>query len=128
MALMLIGEHQPELVPPAVRPFVDHIANCIANYHRDYTGEAEFLIRVLIEMAPKVWQDVLLALDVDVAEESLANCLSHGARAPPGGCFGSRLRSAQRWRHWGNGTASEETFSQVINPIRGTVKVFFSAS
>ena len=80
VALMLIAEDRPELVSPAVKPFVDVIASGIAGYHRDYTGEAESLIRVLIEMAPKVWEDVLLALDVKVAEESLAICLSLSRR------------------------------------------------
>ena len=80
VVLALIAEDRPELVPPAVKPFVDVIASGIAGYHRDYTDQAELLIRVLIEMAPKVWEDVLLALDVEVAEESLAVCLSQGRR------------------------------------------------
>ena len=78
LALSLIGEDQPELVAQAVRPFVDDIAKGIANYHRNHADEAEFLIRMLIEMAPDVWEDVLLALDAEVAEESLANCLVEG--------------------------------------------------
>lgn len=78
LALVLIGEDRPELVPPAVKPFVSVIARGIEKYHRDYTGEAELLIRVLMEMASKVWEDVLFALDVEVAEESLAICLSQG--------------------------------------------------
>ena len=65
---------------PAVRPFVDDIAKGIVSYHRNEANEAEFLIRVLIEMAPNVWEDILLALDVAVAEESLTNCLAKGRR------------------------------------------------
>ena len=80
VALVLIAENRPELVPPADESFVDAIACVIAGHHRDYTDEAELLIRVLIEVAPKVWKDVLLALDVRVAEESLAVCLSQGRR------------------------------------------------
>ena len=54
LALAQIAEDRPELVPPAVKPFVDVIASGIAGYHRDYTDEAELLIRVLIELAPEV--------------------------------------------------------------------------
>ena len=78
IALTLIGEDQPELVEPAVRPFVDDVAKGIESYHRNYAAEAEFLIRVLMEMAPEVWEDILLALDAHLAEESLANCLAEG--------------------------------------------------
>ena len=77
-ALYLVGTDRPELVAPAVRPFVDDIAKGIVSYHRNEANEAEFLIRVLIEMAPNVWEDILLALDVAVAEESLTNCLAKG--------------------------------------------------
>ena len=78
MALTVIGKDQPELVGPAVRPFIKDIAKGIEGYHCNYAAEAEFLIRVLIEMAPEIWKDVLLALDAELAEESLANCLAEG--------------------------------------------------
>ena len=78
VALSLVGADQPELVAPAVRPFVNDIAKDIVCYHRNEADEAEFLIRVLVEMAPNVWEDILLALDVAVAEESLTNCLAKG--------------------------------------------------
>ena len=77
-ALHLLGTDKPELVAQAVRPFVNVIAKGIEDYHRNEADAAEFLILVLLEMAPKVWEDILLALDVAVAEKSLTNCLSKG--------------------------------------------------
>lgn len=78
IALALIGEDQPELVPPAATPFVDEIAKGVESYDRNYAGEAEFLIHVLLEMAPTVWKDILFAVDTELAEKSLANCLAKG--------------------------------------------------
>lgn len=51
-----------------------------------------------------------------------------GSRAPPGGCFGGRVRSALPWQHWGNGKSFEETFSQGISPRKCTDKAFNFAS
>ena len=78
VALLQIGEDHPKLVGPAVRPFVQNIAKGIEGYDRNHAAEAELLIRVLIEMVPTIWEDVLLALDTELAEQSLANCLSEG--------------------------------------------------
>ena len=77
-ALYLLGTDQPGLVAQAVRPFVNDITKGIESYHRNEADAAEFLILVLLEMAPDVWEDILLALDVAVAEKSLTNCLSKG--------------------------------------------------
>lgn len=77
-ALYLVGKDQPELVTQTVRPFVNDIAKSIENYHRDGTGPAEFLICVLMEMAPNVWKNMLLALDATAAEECLTDCLTKG--------------------------------------------------
>ncbi|MCY4513985.1 MAG: hypothetical protein OXC69_02420 [Candidatus Tectomicrobia bacterium] len=79
-ALYLIGTDQPDLVAQGVRPFVNDIAKGIESYHRNEAASAELLVCVLIEMAPKVWDEILLALDVAAAEQSLAYCLSKGRR------------------------------------------------
>lgn len=79
IALVRIGEDHPELVGPTVKPFVDEIAKDIESYHRNEADEAELLIRVLIEMAPEVWEKIVLALDAELAAESLANCLAKGS-------------------------------------------------
>ena len=42
--------------------------------------EAEFLIQVLIELAPNLWEDVLLRLDSVLPEEGLSSCLRQGGR------------------------------------------------
>lgn len=75
VALYLIGEARPDLIAPAVKPFVGEIAKSLASYDRNHTGEAHFLFRLLIEKAPEVWREVLSALDVNAVERSLAACL-----------------------------------------------------
>lgn len=79
MAIAVIGKNQLELVGPVVKPYVDDIAKGIEGYHLSDADKAELLIRVLIEMAPEVWESIVLALDAELAEESLANCLTKGS-------------------------------------------------
>lgn len=78
IALALIGEDRPELVPDVVKPFVGNIAEGLGSYSRNQAAEAEYLIRVLSDKAPAVWKDILAALDVDKAEKDLAACLVQG--------------------------------------------------
>jgi hypothetical protein len=75
VALYLIGEARPDLIAPAVKPFVGEIAKSLASYDRNHTGDAHFLFHLLIEKAPEVWREVLSALDVDAVERSLVACL-----------------------------------------------------
>ncbi|MEH3122801.1 MAG: hypothetical protein PGN16_12610 [Sphingomonas phyllosphaerae] len=74
VALYLIGEARPDLIAPAVKPFVGEIANSLSSYDRNHAGDAHFLFRLLIDKAPEVWRKVLSALDVDAVERSLAAC------------------------------------------------------
>jgi hypothetical protein len=76
LALAIIAEKRPELISTAVIPFVDAIARGIANYDRNFTGPAEGFVRVIIAHAPLVWREVLDRVDITVAEESLAKCLT----------------------------------------------------
>ncbi|MDD5036527.1 MAG: hypothetical protein PHE55_17420 [Methylococcaceae bacterium] len=75
-ALAIIAEARPELVEQAVTPFVDAIAQSVADYNRDSTGPAEGLVRVVIEHAPATWRKILAKLDPMVAEKNLAECLT----------------------------------------------------
>ncbi len=76
VALAIIAEARPELVEQVVTPFVDTIARGVTNYHRDSTGPAEGLVRVVIEHAPVAWRVALAKLDPAVAEKNLAECLT----------------------------------------------------
>ena len=76
LALAIIAEKRPELISTAVTPFVDAIARGIANYDRNFTGPAEGFVRVIIAHAPLVWREVLDRVDITVAEESLAKCIT----------------------------------------------------
>lgn len=78
LALYIIGESRPDLVEAAARPFIGNIAKSLESYNRNFAGEAEPLIRVLIDKAPSVWAEVLSTLDVDVSEKSLVDCLGKG--------------------------------------------------
>jgi hypothetical protein len=76
IAVAIIAEARPELVEQAIAPFVDAIARGVTNYHRDFTGPAEGLVRVVIEHAPVAWREILAKLDPAVAEKNLAKCLT----------------------------------------------------
>ena len=78
-AMALVAEARPDLVEQTVAPFVDAIARGVTKYNRDSTGPAEGFVRVVIEHAPLVWQEVLANLDPTVAEENLAECLKGDA-------------------------------------------------
>lgn len=75
IALAIIAEKRPELVEPAVTPFVEDLVRGVARYNRDFTGPAEGFIRVIIEHAPVAWCEVLTKLDPAIAEETLTECL-----------------------------------------------------
>lgn len=75
-ALAIIAEARPELVEQAVTPFANNLARSVTNYHRDFTGPAEGLVRVVIEHAHVTWRETLAKLDPAVAEKNLADCLT----------------------------------------------------
>lgn len=75
IALAIIAEERPELVEPAVTPFVEDLVRGVAKYNRDFTGPAEGFIRVIMEHAPVAWCEVLTKLDPAIAEVTLTECL-----------------------------------------------------
>lgn len=76
LALAIVAKARPEMVDQAISPFVDTIARRVTNYNHDSTGQAEGLVRVVIEHAPVAWGKVLAKLDSAVAEKNLAECLT----------------------------------------------------
>lgn len=76
IALAFVAESRPELIEPAVAPFIDTIARGVTNYNRSYTGPAEGLVRIIIEYAPAAWSEVLSKFDPTEAEKNLAECLT----------------------------------------------------
>ena len=75
IALAITADAQPDLIEPAVSPFVDSIARGVTNYNRDSTGPAESFIRIVIEHAPGSWHRILAKLNPDKSEINLAECL-----------------------------------------------------
>ena len=75
IALAIVAKSHPELVEPAVAPFVESIARRLEAYSRDFTGPAEGFVRIVIGLAPITWRGVLVKLG-PVAEDDLARCLA----------------------------------------------------
>lgn len=76
IALAIVAEEHPELLEPAITPFVDELAHGVSHYSRDFTGPAEGFVRLIIEHAPVVWREVLAKFNLVLAENDLAKCLT----------------------------------------------------
>lgn len=75
LAVALIHEVEPDLVPQVLAPFEDQFVRALSSPNSTFFDESELLISLLVDRTPEFAAGVLSRLDVRAAEGGLADCL-----------------------------------------------------